>query len=316
MRILTILLFLASTGLSAQTVGSTATGLASYFASDYHGSKTASGELYNQNDLVAAHKLYDFNSVVKVTNLENNRSVRVRIIDRGPFIQGRIIEVSHRAAELLGMLDQLTARVTIELVAGEKGDAASAVTDATTNRGEEPRIAPPPPPSQQDERVNERTPPPPPPPAAVTKPTTEQPKTYENVVAPESKTTQPDRQAKPAPALPKPTDQPVTYRPAGNDPITSGKFGPGTYKIELREPGDGKFGVQIASLNNLESALQEVAKLQAKWFDNILIKRIDNTSGTIYKVILGPFNELDSAQRYTKDLAKRYKIKGFTVEME
>jgi rare lipoprotein A len=312
MRYLTFLLFLLGTSLSAQTVGSTATGLASYFADDYHGSKTGSGDIYNRNDLVAAHKLFDYNSIVKVTNLENDRSVSVRIIDRGPFIQGRIIEVSHRAAELLGMLGgSPTARVTIELVNEGTETGSSAVSKSTRPQIEEPTIAPPPAPNQRTEVDTRRTSPPPPAPKRE-----ETPKTYDKVVTPTQQSTQPSRAAKPVPTPAKAVEKPVTYRPAGNDPITSGNFGPGTYKVELREPGDGKYGVQIASLASLESAMQEVAKLQAKWFDNILIKRVDNTSGTIYKVILGPFTELDSAQRYNKDLAKRYKIKGFTTELK
>lgn len=308
MRYLTFLLFLLATSLSAQTVGNTATGLASYFADDYHGSGTSSGEIYNRNELVAAHKLYDYNSLVEVTNLENNRSVRVRIIDRGPFIQGRIIEVSNRAAELLGMLDgSLTARVTIRLVADDKGDNKAATAENERPETKKPSITPPPPPTQNE--VNKPSSPPP------TAPKKEEaPKTDDTMVKPTPQPQQPSRAAKPSDLANR--AQPVTYRPAGNDPITTGKFNAGTYKIELREPGEGKYGVQIASLTSLESAMQEVAKLQAKWFDNILVKRMDNTTGTVYKVILGPFTELDSAQRYNKDLAKRYKIKGFTTELE
>ncbi|MBN2333679.1 MAG: septal ring lytic transglycosylase RlpA family protein [Deltaproteobacteria bacterium] len=91
-------------------------GIASWYGSDFHGKSTASGELYDMHQLTAAHKELPLGSRVKVTNLENRKSVTVFINDRGPFIKGRIIDLSHAAAEALDMVDQGTALVRITLL--------------------------------------------------------------------------------------------------------------------------------------------------------------------------------------------------------
>lgn len=89
-------------------------GIASYYAHKYHGRKTASGERYNMHALTAAHRTLPFGTRVKVTNLQDDRSVVVRINDRGPFIKGRIIDVSLEAARRLQMISKGTARVRVE----------------------------------------------------------------------------------------------------------------------------------------------------------------------------------------------------------
>ena len=79
-------------------------GLASYYADRFHGRKTASGERYDRQALTAAHRRLPFGSVVQVTNLDNGRSVSVRINDRGPFVRDRVIDLSYAAAKAVGML--------------------------------------------------------------------------------------------------------------------------------------------------------------------------------------------------------------------
>lgn len=91
-------------------------GKASYYGSKFHGKPTASGELFNMHNLTAAHPKLPFNSLVKVTNTHNNRSVVVRINDRGPFTKNRIIDLSKAAAEKLQMIERGTAVVTLEVI--------------------------------------------------------------------------------------------------------------------------------------------------------------------------------------------------------
>ncbi|MEJ2041409.1 MAG: septal ring lytic transglycosylase RlpA family protein [Desulfosarcinaceae bacterium] len=93
--------------------GNGQTGLASYYAHRFHGRKTASGERYNENALTAAHRSLPFGTRVRVINLKNNRAVTVRINDRGPFIKGRIIDVSYAAARKLKMVVDGIARVRV-----------------------------------------------------------------------------------------------------------------------------------------------------------------------------------------------------------
>lgn len=88
-------------------------GQASYYHDRYQGQRTASGEPYNAQALTAAHRRLPFDTRVRVTNLENGRQVTVRINDRGPFTEGRVIDLSRRAAKRLGMIKAGTAPVRV-----------------------------------------------------------------------------------------------------------------------------------------------------------------------------------------------------------
>ncbi|MFV0456786.1 MAG: septal ring lytic transglycosylase RlpA family protein [Pseudomonas sp.] len=89
-------------------------GKASYYARMHHGQRTASGELHDQRAMVAAHRSLPFGTRVRVTNLRNNKQVTVRINDRGPFVRGRIVDLSRAAAERIGMIDEGVVGVRIE----------------------------------------------------------------------------------------------------------------------------------------------------------------------------------------------------------
>lgn len=91
-------------------------GIASWYGGDFHGRPTANGEIYDQFRLTAAHRLLPLGSVVRVTNAENGRAVEVVINDRGPFIKGRIIDLSYAAAERLGGVDPGTLPVVVEVI--------------------------------------------------------------------------------------------------------------------------------------------------------------------------------------------------------
>ena len=107
--VLSLLLF--STSLSAKEQG-----FASFYAGKFQGRRTANGEVFDTNQMTAAHKSLAFNSVVKVTNLQNQKSVIVRINDRGPFIEGRIIDLSRAAAEEIDMVGMGVAPVLVEII--------------------------------------------------------------------------------------------------------------------------------------------------------------------------------------------------------
>jgi len=95
-------------------------GYASWYGPDFHGKKTANGEIFNTHDFTAAHRTLPFNSIVRVISLENNREVIVRINDRGPFVDNRIIDLSMAAAYSLDLIKKGTMKVKIILL--EKGD--------------------------------------------------------------------------------------------------------------------------------------------------------------------------------------------------
>ena len=98
------------------SVGDTSSGIASWYGKDFHGKKTSNGETYNMNDMTAAHKTFPMNTMLKVTNLKNNKSVVVRVNDRGPFVGTRIIDLSYLAATRLGLADVGTGPVGLEVL--------------------------------------------------------------------------------------------------------------------------------------------------------------------------------------------------------
>ncbi|MEO8248146.1 MAG: septal ring lytic transglycosylase RlpA family protein [Burkholderiales bacterium] len=91
-------------------------GKASWYGEPFHGRKTANGERYNMYELTAAHKTLPFGTVVKVKDLDSGRSVRVRINDRGPFVSGRVIDLSKAAADKLGIADDGVKPVSVTVV--------------------------------------------------------------------------------------------------------------------------------------------------------------------------------------------------------
>jgi rare lipoprotein A len=95
------------------------TGVASWYGQQFHGNRTANGEPFDMNSISAAHRTLPLPSMVRVTNLENGRALNVRINDRGPFARGRIIDMSRRAAQLLGFEQKGTAMVRVEILAQE-----------------------------------------------------------------------------------------------------------------------------------------------------------------------------------------------------
>ncbi len=97
-------------------VGERAEGIASWYGPGFHGKKTSNGETYNQYAFTAAHKTLPMNTVLSVTNLNNGLKTQVRINDRGPFVDNRIIDLSKAAAEQIGMLQSGTAPVRLEVI--------------------------------------------------------------------------------------------------------------------------------------------------------------------------------------------------------
>lgn len=94
-------------------------GKASWYGEDFHGNKTANGEIYNMYGVTAAHKTLPLGTKVRVTNLDNNRSVVLRVNDRGPFVHGRVLDLSYGAAKKLGTVEKGVARVRITAIGSD-----------------------------------------------------------------------------------------------------------------------------------------------------------------------------------------------------
>ena len=109
------------------------TGIASWYAADADGKYTANGEIYDVNQLTAAHTTLPLPSIVQVVNLQNGRSLQLRVNDRGPFVNGRLIDVSRRSAQLLGFETQGTAAVRVKIM---KTESIAAAEEAMRNSGQ------------------------------------------------------------------------------------------------------------------------------------------------------------------------------------
>jgi rare lipoprotein A len=118
--ILAILMALPLAVMGKVAPGYTQNGKASYYHDSLHGRKTASGEVYNKRAMTAAHKRLPLGSKVRVTNVSSGKSIVVKINDRGPFVKGRIIDLSRTAARKLGMIRKGVVKVQVEVLSVPK----------------------------------------------------------------------------------------------------------------------------------------------------------------------------------------------------
>jgi rare lipoprotein A len=140
--LLALLILIAGCGRKQQTVrlppptpailGAAEVGVASWYGHPYHGRRTSNGEVYDMDQMTAAHLSLPFGTLVRVTNLDNGRGTEVRINDRGPFVNDRIIDLSRAAARQISMIGPGTAKVRVEVIATPAMAAANASPVETT----------------------------------------------------------------------------------------------------------------------------------------------------------------------------------------
>ena len=117
-------------GESGLDVGIKDRGVASWYGEQFHGKIAANGEIFNMDALTAAHRTLPLGSMVRVVNLTNGKHIRVRINDRGPYVNGRILDLSHAAAARLGMVDRGTSIIQLEVVGDHRPDFVRAAEEA------------------------------------------------------------------------------------------------------------------------------------------------------------------------------------------
>lgn len=285
-------------------------GVSSWYGPDFHNGITANGELYDMHGLTAAHRTLPLPSVVRVTNLQNGRSLVLRVNDRGPFVNDRIIDVSMRAAQLLGFKDQGTTQVQVEilpeesktlrdeLLAGGTGTSSDAAAAASAAALESPEYAAEPVarPKQLGGNYSPNYPRlanPPPALAATDAPLISAPsevkvteyndwdndlsknqaqKAY-NEPAPAAK------KAAPAPAKKAATPKKAAAAGAGTATsaavVSSGPIAPGYY-------------VQVGAFGNLENA--EKMRSRVSGYGSTVVLPVSVNGKTLYRVRLGPDN--------------------------
>ena len=129
-----LLLLATATVLSSFAVSvGTEYGKAGYYADSLHGRKTASGEPYNKNDLTCAHKSLPFGTKVRITRIDNKKTVVVRVNDRGPFVEGYVTDISRQAAEEIGLIKDGVTRIQLEVVEAAPSARVGAAVDGNTS---------------------------------------------------------------------------------------------------------------------------------------------------------------------------------------
>ena len=280
-------------------------GIASWYGPGFHGKSTANGEAYDQNALTAAHRTLPLPSLVRVTNLDNGRSVVLRVNDRGPFANDRIIDVSRRAAQLLGFEQKGTARVRVQILGEE-----SLALKNRLQRGQSVQEAymPPPPEAAPVAPVETASldPMPPANPMATIEPTPIVPPTVaEPAALPELPAEDPAAQsteATPAPSIATtqqsspPTDNwASTVQPpekAVEPPAPPAQM---AEKTTVSVPPKAGFYVQVAHFSRSDYAERSVAALQE--FGQPDMTEIVSKGRTLYRVRLGPVSDQAEAMR-------------------
>ena len=308
---LAFLFFAASaTTLSAQE---TEYGKASYYSDSFQGSTTASGDVYDKNKMTGAHKTLPFGTKVRVTRLDNKKSVVVTINDRGPFIKGRIVEVSSSAAKKIGLTIDGVTEVTLDIL--EKGGKTIAKATAPVTKGPEAYDA-------IVKKSNTTT--------AVEEKVKASKARANNTKSKVATTAKGKAATKVAPKAKAPAKDVLTAKGKAVAPKKETKEVKSTmglrtdnnyseydlYRITLERPIKTGFGVQVANMTDYENTMKKVAELEGKWFKNILLSIEKGADGKpLYKIILGHYETREQANRYKQDLKKNKKINGFVVDL-
>jgi len=288
-------------------------GIASYYSDSFQGRKTASGEKYDKNKMTGAHKTLPFGTIVKVTRVDDGRSVKIRINDLGPYISGRIVELSGKAGEALGLYDDGLAEVTVRVIGksdqtptlAENQTSSSTlpptptlkVPSSTTAKSSEPVTnVPPTKPLITDNKLVEKGP--------------EKPKSYEKpkkISTPKVK----EKSSKKRSVAPEKTGA-LALEPASK--FTIGK----SYKIAVMEHSKKTdlYGVQVAAVKDIDGMMNLVTKYQSKWFEDVYVNvDIAKDGQPIYKLVLGAFEDKEKAENYKRSMKKRKKMDGFVVKL-
>lgn len=282
-------------------------GQASYYSDAYHGKKTASGVKYDKNKLTCAHNDFPYGSMLKVTHLENKKSVNVKVIDRGPYIKGRIVDLSRAAAQKIGLIQDGVAQVKVELVDSKKADALASKGDSKKTPDEYSTAS-----TRRtvEESIKKNS-------ARGADATQKKVKTPAKKVASKGKTdpkktttAKKEKEEKKEDLTPKGAEVEMMLPMLTAQDAASSDL----YQIALRKPKQEGYGVQVASFGDYENVLKKVAQLQGKWFDNILIKTDKAGGENVYKIVLGQFDTQESAAAYKKALKKK-KINGFVIAL-
>jgi rare lipoprotein A len=266
--------------------GQTQQGLGTYYADKYHGSKTASGEVYNKNDFTAAHRTLAFGTRVKVTRLDNGRVVFVKINDRGPFTEGRIIDLSRAAAEQIDMIRSGEVMVRIEVVPNEVG-----IEDVY---GED---IPPKPVANPNRDLNALP-----------------------LVDYNGRPLNSSGRVKELPERELTDYNDYEGDNESRDEVSAtvnpdiAKYTPQLFQMVAFKQGAEGYGVQVGAFFNFYRLLEAMDELSRKGIQNSLVQSSSKDGNPMFRIIVGPYPSKAEADAAKKRLAKN-KYKGITVSL-
>jgi rare lipoprotein A len=264
-------------------------GNAAYYADYFHGKKTASGENYSKYEFTCAHKHHPFGTQLKVTRMDNMKSVTVRVNDRGPYTPGFVVDLSWAAADQIGLLLDGKAEVKVEVAGFSSGMATPAQQQVPTAYSA--------PSSQMQARAVEQ--PAKAPEQSFKLPLPPKPVTF-NSAFPEETNYQaaktPERSATPAAY----SDVPTSYS-AASAPIRTSA---------------GSYAIQVGSYTNKANAERQAKMIRDKGVKDVSIKESRNSAGApLYRILVGPYADRDQASKQSGTLKSKYELSGFVVNM-
>ncbi|HNE49847.1 MAG TPA: septal ring lytic transglycosylase RlpA family protein [Chitinophagales bacterium] len=257
-------------------------GTASHYGVGFNGRPTASGEIYSEKKLTAAHKTLPLGTVLKVTNLHNNKSVYVKVNDRGPFVKGRILDLSTKAADLLGYRNKGTTKVKYEVVSEE--NVPSDLMTASNNIARQNGI----------EEVDSI-------------------QTEANVSIPVGKkVTSTEKTATTKEEQPQP--QPCTEIKDSN---LNGITNKNTYAVITRidKSKKGFYGLQIGVFSDMNSIFALINELESKYGQSLLVEQAELNGKSIFKVFIGKYQNRAYADALKSSLSDKY-ADAFVVKYE
>lgn len=265
-------------------------GKCGYYADALQGRKTASGEIYDKSLLTCSHKSLPFGTNIRVTRLDNGKSVLVRVNDRGPFIEGYVVDLSRKAAASIGLLRDGVTKVKVQIVETANSSAIQPAAYST-------KVLP----ASLEPTAQA---------SASTAPAT-------SVAA--AKVQLVKGQKSPAPAT---TVAPAVYNtsarstaatPVAKEPTVAVSE---VYQINLSQVKGQGFGLQVAVLTSSENLFQNVAELQRTWPGKVVINHEEANGLAVFKLIIGPYATRKEATNQQKKAATKGFKKTFVVAFE
>ena len=260
-------------------------GKCGYYADNLQGRKTSSGEKYDKSLLTCAHKTLPFGTKIKVTRLDNKKSVIVRVNDRGPYLEGYVTDISRKAAEAIGLIRDGVTRVKIEVLYDQQTAKAIPVSSRVLPKELEANAAP------------------------LTYSTTPATKSAAKVQAAQS-------QKGVVPATYSTAAKSLALSKAGTTDDNAVQESE-TFQVTLKQVGKGGFGLQVSSLSTTEHLFKEISKLQATWPGKVVVNHEERKDLGIatFKLILGPYATRKEAEAQMKKAASKGYKSAFVVDM-